>query len=407
VPTPGKYPPELRERAVALVASSGRPIAHIADELGINRETLRCWVRQAQADHGQRPELLATDEREELKRLRKEVAELRRANDILKAASAFSPRSSTRPGDGHDVHQRASCPLRGRAGPPGPGGCRVHLLRLAGPPAASQPARPDDQVLLGRIRAVHSRSGGTYGAPKVHAQLRREGVRVGRKRVERLLRAHGLKGAFMRKRWRSTTRQDPTATPAPDLVGRGFTAPAPNRLWVADISRLPTGQGPLWLASVRDAFSRRIVGWKASGRAGTELVLGALEYALWGRHGVGRDKLDPAQPRLVHHSDRGAQYTAVRFTQRLEDAGARPSMGSVGDSYDNALAENFFSTLKVELVYRTSFRTREEAEQALFRYIDGWYNPHRIQKALGWRSPDEYEQDYYRNLTAATAGSSK
>ena len=125
--------------------------------------------------------------------------------------------------------------------------------------------------------------------------------------------------------------------------------------------------GPLWLASVRDAFSRRIVGWKASDRADTELVLGALEYAVWGRG------LDSDQPRLIHHSDRGSQYTAIRFTQRLADAGIRPSMGSVGDSFDNALAENFFSTLKVELVYRTSFRTREEAELALFRYVDGWY----------------------------------
>jgi transposase InsO family protein len=258
--------------------------------------------------------------------------------------------------------------------------------------------RRDDQVLLGKIRAVHSRSGGTYGAPKVHAQLRRDGVQVSRKRVERLMRTHGLQGAFLRKRWRCSTRQDPKAIPAPDLVNRDFTAPAPNRLWVADLSRIPTGEGPLWLASVRDAFSRRIVGWKASDRADTDLVLGALEYALWGR---GLDS-GPAQPRLVHHSDRGAQYTAIRFTQRLADAGIQPSMGSVGDSFDNALAENFFSTLKVELVYRTSFRTREEAELELFRYIDGWYNPHRIQRALGWRSPDEYEADYHRNLETAT-----
>ncbi len=246
-----------------------------------------------------------------------------------------------------------------------------------------------DQALLGRIRAVHARSRGTYGAPRVHAQLRRDGIRVSRKRVERLMRAHGLQGAFARKRWRCSTRQDPRATPAPDLVNRDFTAPAPNRLWVADISRIPTEQGPLWLASVRDGFSRRIVGWKTSDRADTELVLGALEYGLWGRHG----SPDRSQPRLIHHSDRGAQYTAIRFTQRLQDAGARPSMGSVGDSYDNALAENFFSTLKVELVYRTSFRTREQAQLALF----GWYNPHRIQRRLGWRSPDEYEADYYRN----------
>jgi putative transposase len=263
--------------------------------------------------------------------------------------------------------------------------------------------RRQDALLLVKIRAVHRRSGGTYGAPRVHAQLRRDGVRISRKRVARLMGAHGLQGAFVRKRWRCSTRQHPTATPAPDLVNRNFTAPAPNRLWVADLSRIPTGEGPLWLASVRDAFSRRVVGWKTSDRADTELVLGALEYAVWGR-GLGDD---PGQRRLIHHSDRGAQYTAIRFTQRLADAGIQPSMGSVGDSFDNALAENFFSILKVELVYRTSFRTREEADLALFRYIDGWYNPTRIQKALGWRSPAEYEADYYRNLETATAAGTK
>ena len=151
----------------------------------------------------------------------------------------------------------------------------------------------------------------------------------------------------------------------------------------------------MWLARVRDAFSRRIVGWKASDRADVELVLGALEYAVWGR---GLDD-DPAQRRLVHHSDRGAQDTAICFTQRLADAGIQPSMGSVGDSLDNALAENFFSILKVERVYRTSYRTREEAELDLFRFIEGWYNPHRIQRELGWLSPEEYEEAYYTGKT--------
>jgi putative transposase len=262
--------------------------------------------------------------------------------------------------------------------------------------------RRQDAWLLHKIRAVHGRSGGTYGAPRVHAQLRRDGIRTSRKRVERLMAAHGLQGAFLRKRWRCSTRQDPRATPAPDLVDRNFTAEAPNRLWVADISRIPTGEGPLWLASVRDAFSRRIVGWKASDRADTDLVLGALEYAVWGR---GPDS-DPGQRRLVHHSDRGAQYTAIRFTQRLADAGIQPSMGSVGDSLDNALAENFFSILKVERVYRMTYRTREDAELDLFRYIDGWYNPHRIQRELGWLSPDEYEEAYYTGKTPGSLASS-
>jgi putative transposase len=258
--------------------------------------------------------------------------------------------------------------------------------------------RDIEQVWLGeQIQRIHEESDGTYGSPKVHAQLRREGIRTSRKRVERLMREAGLQGAFMRKHRRSSTRRDPAATPAPDLVNRQFTAPAPNRLWVADISRIPTGEGPLWLASVRDAFSRRIVGWKASDRADTELVLGALEYALWSRQ-VERE-------RLVFHCDHGAQYTAIRFTQRLVDAGARPSMGSVGDSFDNALAENFFSSLKVERIYRTSYRTREEAELDLVRWIDGWYNPRRIQRELGWLSPDEYEEAYYRSESSGAQAS--
>ena len=255
----------------------------------------------------------------------------------------------------------------------------------------------EETWLTEQIERIHTESDGTYGSPKVHAQLRRQGIRVSRKRVERLMSQAGLQGAFLRKRRRSSTRRDPKATPAPDLVNRNFHADAPDRLWVADISRIPTGEGPLWLASVRDAFSRRIVGWKTSHRADTQLVLGALAYALWSRN-LERD-------RLIFHSDHGAQYTAVRFTQRLVDAGARPSMGSVGDSYDNALAENFFSSLKVERIYRTSYRTREEAELDLVRWIDGWYNPRRIQRELGWLSPDEYEEAYYRRQSAGILAS--
>jgi putative transposase len=180
--------------------------------------------------------------------------------------------------------------------------------------------RRDDQALTNRIRRIHHRSGQTYGAPRVHAQLRRDGVRVSRKRVARLMRIHGLQGAFLRKRWRCSTRQDPTATPAPDLVDRNFKVDAPNRLWVADISRIGTGEGPLWLASVRDAFSRRIVGWKTSDRADVELVLGALEYAIWGR---GLDD-DPGQRRLIHHSDRGASTPPSASPSALPTLGSSP-----------------------------------------------------------------------------------
>jgi transposase InsO family protein len=186
--------------------------------------------------------------------------------------------------------------------------------------------------LTEQIQRIHAESGETYGSPKVWAQLRREGIRVSRKRVERLMRQAGLQGAFVRKPKRSWTRRDPAATPAPDLVNRQFTAPAPNQLWVADISRIPTGEGPLWLASVRDAFSRRVVGWKASERADTELVLGALEYALWSRQ-VERE-------RLVFHSDHGGQtrfkgsmqhrWFPVRIGDRSAPRQGSSSRGSCG-----------------------------------------------------------------------------
>ncbi|WP_327119109.1 IS3 family transposase [Nocardia sp. NBC_01730] len=252
-----------------------------------------------------------------------------------------------------------------------------------------------EEELLGKIVDIHTSSGGTYGSPRVHAMLARRGIRVGRKRVERLMRSAGLQGAFLRRRWRvPSTRQNPRATPAPDLVERDFTAAEPNRLWVADATRIPTGQGVFWLAAVRDAFSNRIVGWKTSDRCDTDLVLGALEYAVWSR--------DIRDGELIHHSDRGSTYTAIRFANRLADNGIAQSMGSVGDSYDNALMENFFSTSKTELVYRHAWRTRDEAENALFAYIDGWYNSQRIQKKLGWRSPDEFEASYHQPVPAGT-----
>ncbi|MGW1743900.1 IS3 family transposase [Nocardia sp. NPDC001965] len=204
-----------------------------------------------------------------------------------------------------------------------------------------------------------------------------------------------MQGAFLRKRWRiASTRTDPGAAPAPDLVGRVFTADRPNRLWVADATRVPCSQSAFWLAAVRDAFSNRIVGWKTSDRCDTELVLGALEFAVWSR--------DIRDGELIHHSDRGSTYTAIRFANRSADNGIAQSLGSVGDSYDNALMENFFSTLKTELVYRRAWRTRDEAENALFAYIDGWYNSQRIQKKLGWRSPDEFEASYHHPVLAGT-----
>ena len=251
----------------------------------------------------------------------------------------------------------------------------------------------DDAALLEAIVKVRSVNefAATYGSPRVWLELRRQGFRVGRKRVERIMREHGLQGAHLRRGWKGATRQHPERRGAPDLLERDFRAEAPNRTWVADLTRLVTGEGVLWLASVRDAFANRVVGWAVDPRATTTLVLAALDHALASR------QVDAGE--LIFHSDKGAQYTALRFTQRLVDAGVAPSTGSTGDSFDNALAENLWSTLKVELMYwpGTTFATRVEAEHALLRYIDGWYNPRRIQAGLGGLSPDEYEQAYWQD----------
>ena len=260
--------------------------------------------------------------------------------------------------------------------------------------ARQQPSRRTREdagllTLIDEIRGSHEFAA-TYGSPRVWLELRRRGVWVSRKRVERIMRVNGRRGAYLRKGWKhGSTRQNPKHTAAPDLLDRDFTATAPNRKWVADLTRILTGEGVLWLASVRDAFSNKVVGWRSGPRADTDLVISALDYAIFSR--------DICDGQLVHHSDKGCQYTAVRFTQRLCDSGIAPSTGSVGDSFDNALAENLWSTLKIELIYwpAITFATRAEAEAALFRYIDGWYNPRRIQAGLNGLSPDEYEEAHY------------
>lgn len=243
----------------------------------------------------------------------------------------------------------------------------------------------EDNVLTERIRAAHAASRGTYGAPRVHAALQAEGIRVGKKRVARLMQGAGLRGVSRRKA-PTTTRREPATRSAPDLVDRDFTADGPDELWVADITYVPSWAGFLYLAIVLDAFSRRVVGWAMANHLRTELVLSALDMALQQR--------SPSE--TIHHSDRGCQYTAIAFGQRCKDAGVRPSMGSVGDCYDNAMCESFFATLECELIERTAFATREEARLAVFEFIEGWYNPHRLHSALDYQSPMKYEEQYYK-----------
>jgi putative transposase len=237
-----------------------------------------------------------------------------------------------------------------------------------------------DAALTERIKAIHEFSRGTYGSPRVHAELIATGERVGRKRVARLMRAMGLEGVSRRRR-RGTTRRDLRARPVPDLVERDFTASGPDRLWVADITYVPTWSGFLYLAVVVDAWSRRVVGWSMAGHLRTELVLSALEMALWRRR--------PGN--VIHHSDQGCQYTSIAFGQRCREAGVRPSTGSVGDCFDNAMCESFFATLECECLDRERFRTRQDARMAIFDFIEGFYNPHRRHSALDYESPVSYE----------------
>jgi putative transposase len=238
-----------------------------------------------------------------------------------------------------------------------------------------------DEKLLVEIRAIHQRSWRTYGSPRIHAELAAQGTRVSRKRVARLMREASLEGASRRRRF-STTLRDRDRRPAPDLVERRFRAEGPDRLWVADITYIPTWSGFLYLAVVVDAWSRRVVGWSMAQHLRTELVLEALNMALWQRR----------PSRVIHHSDQGTQYTSLAFGQRCREAGVRPSMGSVGDCFDNAMCESFFATVECELLDRRRFKTQAEARHAVFEFVESWYNLRRRHSSLGYLSPVEFEK---------------
>jgi putative transposase len=246
-----------------------------------------------------------------------------------------------------------------------------------------------DAALTEKITQIHRWSDGTYGAPRIHDELTEQGVRIGRKRIARLMKGAGLQGVSRRK-GTVTTRRDSSVESAPDLVERDFTASGPNQLWVADITYVPTWAGFLYLAVALDVWSRRIVGWSMANHLRTQLVLDALDMAIEQRR--------PTD--VIHHSDHGSQYTSIAFGKRCDEMGVRPSMGSVGDCYDNALCESFFATLECELIDRSTFRSHSAAQIAIFRFIEGWYNPHRRHSALGQSSPIEFERrSYFRPPT--------
>jgi putative transposase len=242
-----------------------------------------------------------------------------------------------------------------------------------------------------KITALHGASRGTYGAPRVRADLAAGGQPVSRKRVARLMRAAGLQGVH-RRRPTSLTRRAKGAHLPPDLVGRNFTAPAPNRVWTADVTYVPTEQGWLYLAIVMDLYARKIVGWSMAGHQKAALVEAALTMALRHRR--------PA-PGVIHHSDQGGQYQAHSFIQLCDEHGVRRSVGTAGDCYDNAVTESFFATLECELIDRTTFADHDQARTALFDFIEGFYNRRRRHSTNGYASPHDHETDFHTRKQAA------
>ncbi|WP_145887982.1 IS3 family transposase [Streptomyces sp. BK340] len=398
---PSPYPAELRERAVRMVAEV-RPnyptewaaMKAVAAKLGIGAaETVRTWVRKAEVDAGRRPGT-TSEEAAEIKRLRAENAELRRANEILKAASGF---------------------LRGRARPAVQALvafvdefkkvfgvepiCRVlsdHGLKIATSTYyAAKNRAPSaravrDAELRTHISRVHADNYGVYGVRKVWRQLHREGIPVARCTVARLMRELGLEGARRGRKLRTTVRDDGHERAA-DLLRRDFTASRPNERWVADFTYVATWSGIVYVAFVVDVFSRAIVGWSAATSKRAKLVLDALDMALWRRDRAGT----PAGPGLVHHSDAGSQYTSFAFTAHLIEAGIDASVGTVGDALDNALMESQIGLYKEELIKpRRPWHGLADVELGTAEWVD-WFNNQRLHSAIGNLPPHEYETNHY------------
>ena len=395
------YPPEVRARAVRMVtehqgehASQWAAICSIAAKIGCSGETLRGWVRQAERDQGLR-EGMTSETRERLKALERENRELRQANEILRKASAYFAHGGARPpvqamiafiDDHRDVHGvEPIC----RVLPIAPSTYHSHAARRAAP-AAAPPRVRRDAALREHIRRVWEENFQVYGVRKVWRQLGREGIDVARCTVARLMREMGLKGAVRGKPVKTTVSD--RAAPCPlDLVNREFQAPRPNALWVSDFTYVATWTGFVYVAFVIDAYARRIVGWRVSRTAHASFVLDALEQALHERRPVQGGG-------LVHHSDRGVQYVSIKYTERLAEAGIEPSVGSVGDSYDNALAETINGLYKTEVIRRCGpWRSLEAVELATLEWVD-WFNNRRLLEPIGNIPPAEAEARFYAQL---------
>lgn len=252
-------------------------------------------------------------------------------------------------------------------------------------------------TLVGQIREVFDTSDQTYGMPRVRAALANEGVTVSRKRVARLMRHGAMRGVSRRRGYVRTTQSDAAAAKAPDLVKRAFTATGINQLWVADMTYIPTWAGFLYLAVVVDVYSRKVVGWAFGQRMVADLVVAALNMALFTR------KPGTTGPGVIHHSDQGSQYTSVAFGKRCKEMNVRTSMGTVGDAFDNAMAESFFASLECELIDRRVWKTLTEARMAVFTWIESWYNPRRLHSSLGYQSPNNFERKIQQTNTVTAA----
>ncbi|EHK2839783.1 IS3 family transposase [Escherichia coli] len=392
-----RFSPEVRQRAVRMVLESQgeydsqwAAICSIAPKIGCTPETLRVWVRQHERDTGGGDGGLTTAERQRLKELERENRELRRSNDILRQASAYFGEGGVRPP--LEKMMPLLDKLREQYGV-GPLCSELHIAPSTYYHCQQQRHHPDkrsaraqrDDWLKKEIQRVYDENHKVYGVRKVWRQLLREGIRVARCTVARLMAVMGLAGVLRGKKVRTTISRKAVA--AGDRVNRQFVAERPDQLWVADFTYVSTWQGFVYVAFIIDVFAGYIVGWRVSPSMETTFVLDALEQALWARRPSG----------TVHHSDKGSQYVSLAYTQRLKEAGLLASTGSTGDSYDNAMAESINGLYKAEVIHRKSWKNRAEVELATLTWVD-WYNNRRLLERLGHTPPAEAEKAYYASI---------
>ncbi|MEW9724265.1 IS3 family transposase [Escherichia coli] len=392
-----RFSPEVRQRAVRMVLESQSEydsqwatIWSIAPKIGCTPETLRVWVRQHERDTGGGDGGLTTAERQRLKELERENRELRRSNDILRQASAYFGEGGVRPP--LEKMMPLLDKLREQYGV-GPLCSELHIAPSTYYHCQQQRHHPDkrsaraqrDDWLKKEIQRVYDENHKVYGVRKVWRQLLREGIRVARCTVARLMAVMGLAGVLRGKKVRTTISRKAVA--AGDRVNRQFVAERPDQLWVADFTYVSTWRGFVYVAFIIDVFAGYIVGWRVSSSMETTFVLDALEQALWARRPSG----------TVHHSDKGSQYVSLAYTQRLKEAGLLASTGSTGDSYDNAMAESINGLYKAEVIHRKSWKNRAEVELATLTWVD-WYNNRRLLERLGHTPPAEAEKAYYASI---------